>query len=164
MKRILLVTLMIFTCLYAMSQKSIEKIFDKYSSMDGFVTVSMSGNLLKFSSCEDDNESMPSDISAIRIIARENKSYNDRDFIETVMESVKYNDYEEFVKIKNSKNDVRIFVMTSGKSITELLLVAAGEDNALIQLKGNITFKEARRLSEDIKSEKLHMTGYSSGE
>ncbi|HOW41909.1 MAG TPA: DUF4252 domain-containing protein, partial [Bacteroidales bacterium] len=71
---------------------------------------------------------------------------------------------EEFVKIKNSKNDVRIFVMTSGKSITELLLVAAGEDNALIQLKGNITFKEARRLSEDIKSEKLHMTGYSSGE
>lgn len=164
MKRTLLVSLMIFTCFNTWSQKSIERIFDKYASRDGFVTFSMSGNLLKFSTCDDDNRSMPSDISEIRIIAREDKSYNDRDFLETVLESVKYDDYEEFVKIKSNKNDVRIYVMTRGRSITELLLVAAGEDNALIQLKGNITFSEARRLSEDIKSEKLHMTGYSSGE
>jgi hypothetical protein len=68
------------------------------------------------------------------------------------------------MKIKNKENDVRIFVRTQGKSIKELLLIAAGEDNALIQFKGNITFSEARRLSEDIKSDKLHMNGYNSEE
>lgn len=154
---------MIFAFGYIYSQRSIEGIFDKYSSEDGFVTVALSGNLLRLS-CEDDSKTMPADISSIRIIARENRSYKDADFLETVMKSVKLDDYEEFMKIKNKENDVRIFVRTQGKSIKELLLIAAGEDNALIQFKGNITFSEARRLSEDIKSDKLHMNGYNSEE
>ena len=164
MKRILLNSVLIILCFSAYSQKSIERIFDKYASEDGYVSVSMSGNLLSFSSCEDDKNSIPSDISAIRIIAREKDSFKDGNFIETIFDSVKSDDYEEFMKVKNSKNDVRIFVKTRGKTITELLLVAAGEDNAMIQFKGNITFSEAKRLSEDIKTNHVHMTGLNSQE
>jgi hypothetical protein len=164
MKRILLISVLILSCFSAYSQKSIERIFDKYASEDGYVTFSLSGNLLSFSSCENDNNSIPSDISTIRIIAREKNTFKDGNFIESVFNSVKSDDYEEFMKIKNSENDVRIFVRTRGKTITELLLVTAGEDNALIQFKGNITFSEAKRLSKDIETNHVHMTGLNSQE
>ena len=42
---------------------------------------------------------------------------------------------------------------TEGKKFKEFLLVAGGEDNALIQIKGNMTYEEAKKFSDDAKKD-----------
>jgi hypothetical protein len=61
--------------------------------------------------------------------------------------------YEEFMRIRHSDHDVRMMVRTEGNRFKEFLLVAGGEDNVLIQIKGNMTYAEARKFSEKAKKE-----------
>ena len=44
--------------------------------------------------------------------------------------------YEEFMRVKESDQDLRMLVRTEGKRFKEFLLIAGGEDNAVIQIKG----------------------------
>jgi len=46
-----------------------------------------------------------------------------------------------------------MLVRTQGRSFKEFLVVAGGEDNVLIQVKGNMTFREAERFSEKIRKD-----------
>ena len=55
------------------------------------------------------------------------------------------------MRVKETDQDVRMLVRTEGNRFREFLLIAGGEDNAVIQIKGNMTFREARKFSEDAK-------------
>jgi hypothetical protein len=46
---------------------------------------------------------------------------------------------------------MRMLVRSEGNKFREFLLIAGGRDNALIQIKGSMTFKEAQRFSDDAK-------------
>jgi nicotinate-nucleotide pyrophosphorylase len=61
--------------------------------------------------------------------------------------------YEEFMRVNESDQDLIMLVRTEGRSFKEFLIVAGGEDNVLIQVKGNMTFREAERFSEKIKKD-----------
>jgi hypothetical protein len=77
-------------------------------------------------------------------------------FYDQVIKDLNLNDYEEFMSVKKSDQDLRMLVRTDGNIFREFLLIAGGEDNALIQIKGNMTLREAKRFSEDAK--KNHCT------
>ena len=72
-------------------------------------------------------------------------------FYDLVIKDLNLNDYEEFMRIKESDQDMRMLVRADGNVFREFLLIAGGEDNALIQIKGNMTFREAKRFSDDAK-------------
>jgi len=55
------------------------------------------------------------------------------------------------MRIKESDQDLRMLVRAQGKTFKEFLLVGGGEDNLLIQIKGEMTFKEAEKFSADAK-------------
>ena len=59
--------------------------------------------------------------------------------------------YEEFMRVKDTDQDLRMLVRSEGKRFKEFLPIAGGADNALIQIKGDITFEEAQKLSCDVK-------------
>jgi hypothetical protein len=42
-------------------------------------------------------------------------------------------------------------VRTDGNKFKEFLLIAGGEDNAVIQVKGDLTLNDAKKLSEDAR-------------
>ena len=44
-----------------------------------------------------------------------------------------------------------MLVRSEGKKFKEFLLIAGGEDNALIQIKGTMTFDDAKKFSVDAK-------------
>ena len=67
-----------------------------------------------------------------------------------VINDIDLNNYDEFMRIKNSDQDMRMLVRTDGNIFKEFLLVG-GKNNALIQVKGNMSFKEAKKFSEDAK-------------
>lgn len=138
----------------AFGQKSIEQLFDKYAGKDGFVTVSINGNLLKLFNCLDDeheDSTIPTDATEIRILAQEDNDMKVENFYEQVIDGINLNNYEEFMRVKESDQEMRMLVRTEGRNFKEFLLIAGGEDNVLIQIKGNMTFGEAKKFSEDAK-------------
>jgi hypothetical protein len=152
MKRIILVIALIISASTAYGQKSIDALFDKYSGKDGFVTVTFTGNLLKLIFEDENNDNpVPSGITELRILAQEDDNQNAENFYDLAIKGIDLNNYEEFMRVKEKNQDVRMLVRAEGNKFREFLLIAGGEDNVIIQLKGEMTYKEAKKFSEDAK-------------
>jgi hypothetical protein len=154
MKKVLLFIALLITGTIVSGQKSIDALFNKYGGKDGFPTVPINGNLLKLARCFDDDDNdypLPQDISTIRLLAQDDETMKVDNFYDMVMKDINPADYEEFMRIKDSDSDLRMLVRTEGNRFREFLLIVGGEDNAIIQIKGNFTLKEAKKFSEDAR-------------
>jgi hypothetical protein len=154
MKRSLLIFALIIVWNSLSGQKSIDDLFRKYSGKDGFVTLTISGNLLKLSSCideEDGNSALPENITEIRILAQEDNKFSDVDFYDKVIGGLDLDDYEEFMQVKEAHQDTRMLVRSDGKALREFLLISGGKDNALIQIKGKMSLNDANKFSKELK-------------
>jgi hypothetical protein len=157
MKRLLVFIVLMITATFAFGQKSIDDLFDRYAGRDGFTTVTINGNLLKLAHClgdNDDEDSVPASITEIRVLAQEDKGMKVDNFYNLVINDIDLKNYDEFMRVKKSDQDLRMLVRSEGNKIKEFLLIAGGEDNALIQIKGNMTYEEAKKFSKD--AEKNH--------
>ncbi|TFH38729.1 MAG: DUF4252 domain-containing protein [Bacteroidia bacterium] len=158
MKRLFLV---LFIAIFAVSlsgQNSIDRLFEKYSGKEGFVTVSINGNLLKLiaSIDDDDDEIMKhaDKFTTIRILAQEDDNVAVENFYDMVIDEVNRSGYEELVTINSSDADVKILVKADGKVFSEFLLIAGGDENALIQIKGKLSSDDIKEMSESVKDGK----------
>jgi len=149
MKRSLFFITLLFLLNPLFGQKSIDALFNKYSGKAGFTTFTISGDLLKLASCfnsdHNNDNSMPANITQIRIIAQEDKNNKAVDFYDLVINGINLDKYEEFIRVRDSDQDLRMLVRSEGNAFREFLLIAGGEDNALIQIKGKMTYNEARK-------------------
>jgi hypothetical protein len=137
-------------------QKSIDALFEKYAGKDGFVTVNINGNLLKLAAALDgdkDDNSMPKNFTQIRILTQEDHDLKVDNFYDQVIKDLDLTRYEEFMQVKESDQQVRMLVRTEGNKFTEFLLIAGGKDNVLIQIKGSMTFEEAKKFAEDARKD-----------
>jgi hypothetical protein len=138
------------------AQKSIDALFDKYAGKEGFVTVTINGNLLKLAAKLDDDKeagSMPKDLTQIRILAQEDQTMKVDNFYNLVTKDLDLKQYEEFMQVKSSDQDVKMLVRTEGDLFREFLLIVGGKDNALIQIKGNMSLQEAKKFAEGAKKD-----------
>jgi hypothetical protein len=154
MKRIfgILVVLVLMGAAYG--QRSIDRLFERYANNDGFVTLTISGNLLNLLKSDENewNENhWPEKITEIRILVQEDKNKSFENFYDLVKRDLDSRDYEEFMTVKKSDQDFKMLVRMDGKIIREFLLIGGGEDNFIIQAKGKITVKEAEDFSREAK-------------
>lgn len=159
MKRIITPLLMLLFTVSLSAQSSIDRLFDKYQGKDGFVTVTVSGSFLKMmGNFDDDDEFLKhSDkFSAIRILAQEDDFMEVDNFYDMVIDEIEKGGYEEMVRINSADSDVKIMVKADGDVFTEFLLVAGGDDNAIIQIKGRLTRKMVREMSESVDDDNIH--------
>ena len=156
MKKLLISIVLLLTITIVSGQRSIDALFNKYAGSDGFVTLTLNGDLLKLIGYFDDDDcekSIPSKVSEIRILVQEDENREVENFYNKVIKSININDYEEFMRIKETDQDLRMLVRAEGNTFKEFLLVGGGKDNLLIQIKGEMTFKEAKKFSEDAKKD-----------
>jgi hypothetical protein len=163
MKKIMLVFAFTISVTLVSGQKSIDALFEKYAGRDGFTTVTINGNLLKLASChEDDKEnSFPANITEIRILAQDDDKLKVDNFYNMVIRDLNLGSYEEFMRIKESDQDLKMLVRSEGNKFKEFLLIAGGDDNAIIQIKGNMTYQEAKKFCD--KAKKDHGRNFISG-
>lgn len=158
MKKLLLVAVLAISFQLVYGQKSIDALFDKYAGKDGFTTVQINGNLLKlvrfFDNEKSNDENLPAGLTQIRILSQEDKTINPGNFYDMVIKDIDLQNYEEFMRVKDSDQDLRMLVRTEGNRFKEFLLIAGGEDNAIIQIKGDLTLNDAKKMSEDVKKNK----------
>ena len=140
-------------------QKSVDDLFKKYSDSEGYVTLTINGNLLKLAELFDDDEDSTdhhgrnSEITQIRILAQEEEYKGGENFFDMVKREIRGDDYEEFMRVKEKDQDLMMLVRTEGTNFREFLLVAGGEDNVIIQIKGKLTMKDARKFSADFRDD-----------
>jgi hypothetical protein len=155
MKKLFLFAVLMITFTLSYGQKSIDALFDKYAGKDGFTTVTINGSLLKLVKCfesgDDHSDKVPAGLTEIRILSQEDKSLNAGNFYDMIIKDIDLTSYEEFMRVKEANQDLRMLVKTEGKRFREFLMIAGGEDNAVIQIKGDLTFDDARKLSDDAK-------------
>ena len=156
MKRFLVFIVLTITATLAYSQKSIDDLFERYAGKDGFTTVTINGNLLKLAHClgdNDDEKSFPANITEIRVLAQEDKSMNVENFYNLVINDIDLKNYDEFMRVKKTDQDLRMLVRSEGNKFKEFLLIAGGTDNALIQVKGSMTYEDAKKFSKDAEKD-----------
>lgn len=159
MKKLFVIFALTITGTFIYGQKSIDELFDKYAGKDGFTTVTINGGLLKLAHIfgdNDDEASIPAHVTEIRILAQEDKKMSVDNFYNLVINDIDLKKYDEFMRVKNSDQDLRMLVRSEGDKFKEFLLIAGGEDNALIQIKGNMTFNEVKKFSDEAKKD--HVT------
>ena len=155
MKKLVLSCILMATFTFIYGQKSIDALFDKYSGKDGFTTVKINGGLLRlaklFDSDADHNDNLPAGITEIRILSQDDKTMKVDNFYDMVIKDIDLTAYEEFMRVKESDQDLRMLVRTDGNKFKEFLMIAGGEDNAVIQIKGDLTLNDAKKISEDAR-------------
>jgi len=153
MKRLIIIAVLVSSYSFVYGQKSIDALFDRYSGQEGFTTVTINGDLLKLARCfaSDSGNSGKSrgSISLVRILTQEDKQVNAGNFYDMIIRDIDLKAYEEFMRVKEKDQDVRILVKAEGKRFKEFLLIAGGEDNAIIQIKGDLSLEDAKKLSEN---------------
>jgi hypothetical protein len=139
------------------TQKSIDRLFEKYSGSEGFVTLTINGDLLKLFRSSDEDEKqgcLPAKVTEIRILAQENDNPEVDNFYKNVMKEIDSSDYEEFMRVKEYHKDMIMLVRSEGGRFREFLMIAGGDDdNVIIQIKGDMTMNEARRFSGEMKKD-----------
>jgi hypothetical protein len=155
MKRILVLLVLITSFSFVNGQRSVDALFGKYADKDGFVTIQLTGDLLKFVASHDDRDEdqWMGKITEIRILTQEDEAVPVENFYEYVMKDLNLNDYEEFMSVKKSDQDLRMLVRADGNVIKEFLLIGGGEDNLIIQIKGKMTYKDAENFSSQVKND-----------
>jgi len=139
----------------ACGQRSVDRLFDSYSGKDNFYTMHLSGNLLKFvvSSDNDNEEGLPQEVTEFRLIAQKDDQEKVTDFYNMVMKNLDTEGYEEFMRIKSFDQNTILLVKGHGKEFNEFLMVAGGEHNVVIQIKGSFSVQDAKKFSVNIKKD-----------
>ena len=156
MKRLTLFLVLTIAATFAYGQKSIDALFEKYAGRDGFTTVTINGSLLKLAHLlgdKDDEDALPVHITEIRVLSQEDDHMKVDNFYNSVINDIDLKNYDEFMRVKKSDQDVRMLVRSEGNKFKEFLLIAGGEDNAIVQIKGNMTYEEAKKFSDDAKKD-----------
>jgi hypothetical protein len=155
MKRLLFCLAITLATALCHGQKSIDALFENYAGRDGFVNISIKGDLLKFIAVHDDDNNeengIPAKITEIRILTQKDDHIKVENFYDKVIKDIDIDLYEEFMRVIESDQDLRMLVRSEGKTFREFLLIAGGRDNVIVQIKGDMTYEEAKRFSKGAK-------------
>lgn len=148
MKKITLVLVAAFIAisLNLSAQSSLDKIFEKYSGVAGFTSVTMNKYMFEMISRMDTTakgkefSKAVSKLESIRILALDSANSSGINLYQLAMKALPVNEYKELMTVKEAGNDVKFMVKEKGNIITELILIAGGtkDENALIVIKGDI--------------------------
>jgi hypothetical protein len=151
MKRMLLTIAVVAIAAAVSGQKtSLDDFFSRYSDRDGYTSVVISGNLFKFlgeSESTDRDGNALRKITSIRLVVRdkENSSMGES-LLAEVRSIIRKGRYDELMSVRDDGTDIRFMARMERDIVRELLLVIDGEDEAVVQIEGNLTRDEASEL------------------
>jgi hypothetical protein len=152
MKRMVLTVIIVICAAALYGQKnSLDDFFNSYSDRDGYTSVIINGNLfglLKNIDDDPDLARLDHKITSIRVLSREKHNTTDKpDFMSELKDVIKRGGYEEMMTVKSSDDDLLFLVKTDRDTIKEILVIASGDNDAVIQIRGNLTEDDVDCLS-----------------
>lgn len=153
MKRMVLtIAVIAFAASLAAQRLSADEFFNKYSDREGYTTVIINGSLLGFLGCSegDDPDNPLKKITSIRLLVRDkDKDPAASGFLPEIRNIIRRGRYEELMSVRDNDTDLRFMVRSERDMVKEMILLIDGEDEAVVQIEGNLTRDEASRLIEN---------------
>lgn len=132
---------------------ALDNFFNSYEGRDGYTCVVINGNIFGILKAFDDDpdlDNLDNKITSIRIVSREDEYRNDgSDFDSELRNVVKRGNYEELMRVRKSDENLQFLIRTQGNSVRELLIISSGENEAVIQIRGNLTREDVRKIAEN---------------
>ncbi len=161
MKKVIFGAIAIIFTITAFAQNPVNDVFNTYEGKEGFTTVNISGELFKMlMDLKDDSthgKKLTTEIKEIKILAQEDGVKSGVNFHELIYNKLDKNDFKELLTVKDENDNVNILAKETNGHITEFLLIASGDDNVLINIKGNIVLNELGNLAESINLKGFEM-------
>ena len=162
MKRLWIIAVVLLTANGVMlAQKNpVDELFDRYSGVEGFTSVYISGRMLSLFSglSQEDKElsEMVSRLTSIRILSVDDYTVNRTvNLYDEMAKRGEFKDYEELMVVKEGPDIIKFMIRESGTRIAELLVVSGGSSNSIISIRGDINLKNISDLSKRMGIEQL---------
>jgi hypothetical protein len=151
MKRMLItIAAVIIAAAVSGQRTSLDDFFSRYSDRDGYTSVVISGSLLNFlggSENTDREGNALSKITSIRLVVREKENAaTGENIVSEIRNIIRRGRYDELMSVRDDGDDIRFMARTEREMVRELLLIIDGENQAVIQIEGNLTREEASEL------------------
>ncbi len=155
MKRILFgLIAMCLTGMACAQKDAVSAVFEKYSGVAGYTTVNITGDMLNLVTHVEEQRrdtTFSSRLTEVKILALESgcdKPDATIDLRAEVYGKLDKSVYKEMMSVKQSDQDVVILVKEANGRIAELLIIVGGkDDNALIQIKGDMLLSEMAEMA-----------------
>lgn len=150
MKRIYTLTLLLtFAIIGAAAQ--ISEFFDRYSDTDGVTSVYISKSLLRMMpDIETDGvdiKGISGKLESIRILSTEDKSMAEK-MANDLTKDLRKNDYEELLRVNESKEKTMIYMKSGKNGLNEYLLINQEPDEFnIIRIVGTITPADIQKVT-----------------
>jgi hypothetical protein len=135
------------------SQDIIEKVFQKYSGLEGATSVRISGNLLKMiaemDKSDQDLNKIATTITSITVLhaPAQVSGAVGIDFYKEIVPALSNAHYEEIMRVQQPGQQVLMLADEKGGIINELIMiVGGGGDNTLICIKGRLDINQLSAL------------------
>jgi len=147
MKKLLLFLVLGTLLLSGCSEENptVRKAFSKYKHKDGVESISIPGFVIRWAASlgelEESERQLLKSIDKVRVLDVENKKLNSKINLNREFSSLFRADkrFEELFVSHDKNNDVAIYgKMEGGNLIKELVVLAGGDENAIVYIKGNI--------------------------
>ncbi len=162
MKKLMMGMVMMIGALTANAQNdAVTKFFNKYQDNPDFTQVTVSSKMFGLFTNMDvekpeDKEILDaiSKIKGLRVIAKD-QARDSRELYKEAL-SVVPKDYEELMFVRDKDQDMKFLIKESGGKISELLMIAAGNDDfKMLSLFGEIDLKKVSRIGSKMSIDGL---------
>jgi hypothetical protein len=153
------IIILAFACLTAFTSQAqnplLEGFYHKYTQFDNVTDVKLQGWLLKLASnhSEDEGaEKLLEKITQLRVLVMEEGNLvTPRDY-KNLLNGIRTSSFEELFKVKNTDEDVALYIREEGTNITDVLVLVNGKDNfVLLSLEGLFKFSDLNDLNIDVE-------------
>ncbi len=154
------IIILFFACLFSIASlnaqsNSVKSFYDKYTNDVKVTDYTIQGWMLKLATEYADDEeagNVLEKITQLRILLMEDgnpiSSHEYNDFMKTLRQD----DFEELLKVKDKDCDVDFFIREDGEMISDLLMLVHEKDGfVLISLEGLFSMKDLKNLNLDIE-------------
>jgi hypothetical protein len=158
-KYLLLIFCLLGSGLLYAQNSSLNRLFDKYENEDDVTIVNISKamfNLIpgNFKTGNVDIKNMLPKIESLRIITTDKSSLKEKMYADFKAVIDKEKVYEELMRVKSNKTNVTFNVRKKGDMINELLMLVNEEDDFVaIQILGNFSLDDIKKLAEDAQTQ-----------
>ena len=129
------------------AQKSVDKMFDKYSKQEGVYKMNLTGDVLNLLD-EELTQGIGSKIDNIDIlILSDGNKIAKQDYM-TIKADLRASDYEELMNARDNGTTVQVFVREQGEIIKNLFMMVKSDDdqNILVKLKGDLKLEDFQNI------------------
>ncbi|MEO0469311.1 MAG: DUF4252 domain-containing protein [Bacteroidota bacterium] len=151
MKTASIVLMMIVLPFLGFSQnRIIQNFFDAFSHEEDYSVVNISGSIFNFANQDKKKDDVI--IKGLHVLtAPKGTGSMRKSDIDRLARQIKRADYETLMEIRDGNTCVHFMIKERGRMITELVMIADGEENfSVMSLNGLIPRKKLRELEDDI--------------